>query len=241
MRKKYGKKIFFFSSAVVALSLVSCNSEKNTVLTPTTSVKNETTQTDSTSTDSTSSETKLTIGKDGKVYVEYKDENNNGIPDEIESLYAEKSTNEIFSITLGSAIAFVVNLIYLIYNINKTKKTNNSIKEMAKNSVSFVEEFKTTASETNDTTKSLVAQNKALVERLDSSEKTNEEQTKEIKALKESNEALTKGYASINEQMNTILANQALMANTKDYTKTGANATVQNNVKEALKNGKNKS
>lgn len=233
MRKKYGKKLFFFSTTAVALSLVSCNSEKNTILT-TPSAKNETTQT------ATTDETKLTIGKDGKVYVEYKDENNNGIPDELESLYAEKSTNEIFSITLGSAIAFVLNLIYLVYNITKTKKTNSSIKEMTKESVSFVEQFKTTASETNESTKALVKQNEALVERLDSSEKTNEEQTKEIKALKESNEALTKGYASINEQMNTILANQALMADTKDYTKTGANATIQKNVKEALKNGKEK-
>lgn len=233
MRKNYGKRkwILFGGTAVIALSLGACRSEKNTILTPV-GVKYE----------SSLDDTKLTIGKDGKVYVEYKDDNGNGIPDEIEDMYANKSTNEIFSVTLGSAIALIVNVIYLIYNITKTKKANavanQRITEMCSDSVKFVNEFKESAKTNAASTSEVVAQNKALISRLEASEKVNSDQTEQIKALKESNEALTKGYSDINAQMNTILANQAVMANTPDNTKYGINRIVQANTKEALRNGR---
>lgn len=232
MRKNYEKrKWILFGSAVVALSLGACSPKENPIL-KSPVAKYETTQSEG--------GTKLVVGKDGKVYVEYKDENGNGIPDDLENYYANKSTGELFSVTLGSAVALVVNIIYLIYNITKTKKTNQSIKEMCADSVKFVSDFKETATTNTENTKAVVAQNQALLQRLESSEKVNAEQTEQIKALKESNEALTKGYSDINAQMNAILANQAAMANTPENTKRGINQIVQNNTKEALINGRKK-
>lgn len=233
MRKNYGKrKWVLFGSAVVALSLGACSPKENTAVLKSPEAKYETAQGDE--------GTKLVVDKDGKVYVEYKDENGNGIPDDLENYYANKSTGELFSVTLGSAVALVVNIIYLIYNITKTKKTNQSIKEMCADSVKFVSDFKESASTNTENTKAIVAQNQALLQRLESSEKVNAEQTEQIKALKESNEELTKGYSDINAQMNAILANQAAMANTPENTKRGINQIVQSNTKEALINGRKK-
>lgn len=232
MRKKHGKtKWILFGSAVVAFSLASCSSKNDSIL------KGENTQT-AASTDEDDGGTKLVVGKDGKVYIEYKDENGNGIPDEFENLYANKSTGELFSVTLGSAVALVVNIIYLIYNMTKTKKTNQSIKDMCADSVKFVSDFKNSANQNSESTKAVLEQNRELLARIGESEKTNAEQTEQIKALKESNEALSKSYADINNQMNAILANQAAMANTPENTKAGINRIVQKNTKEALINGK---
>lgn len=111
---------------------------------------------------------------------------------------------------------------------------------MCADSVKFVSDFKESASTNTENTKAIVAQNQALLQRLESSEKVNAEQTEQIKALKESNEELTKGYSDINAQMNAILANQAAMANTPENTKRGINQIVQSNTKEALINGRKK-
>lgn len=232
MRKKYGKrKWILFGSAVVALSLASCSPTNDSIL------KGETTQTEA-STGTDDGGTKLVVDKDGKVYIEYKDENGNGIPDDLENFYGNKSTGELFSVTLGSAIALVINIIYLIYNKTQSKKTNQSIKDMCADSVKFVSDFKNSATQNSESTKAVLEQNKELLSRIAESEKTNAEQTEQIKALKESNEALSKSYADINNQMNAILANQAAMANTPENTKAGINRIVQKNTKEALINGK---
>lgn len=204
-------------------------------------------------------QSQIVVDKDGKVYVEYKDENGNGIPDELEELVGTKKLDNVMTITLTSAMNACLNIITFIYGLYKWKHLGKTIdmansdsakavSDIAVKNAQRVTEIANTATENvksfsynaETISNNVIEQQKVISElsaRLEEANRREAEQTEAIQALKQSNEDLNKGYRSVSTRLDAILANQELTADSADNVRMGISSQIHENVKGAKKYG----
>lgn len=185
----------------------------------------------------TNTETTTSTNTENTTSTLYKDENNNGIPDKLEELVASKDIDNIMGTTIAAAMNACLNVITFIYGLHKWKSLKNGVNETACEATKNVNKF---AATTSEITAKVKEQQETIDKIQDSVAKaisSEDKQTEAIQALKESNEALTKGYADISTRLDAILANQALTANTEENIRSGVADTIKSNVKGAIEYG----
>lgn len=197
-------------------------------------------------------ETQVVISKDGKIYIEYKDENGNGIPDELEATDSEEALDKLFTVSLSTLLGGVFGLINFFYSKSKIKAMKNNVEAIASGATDNVNTYSDTASKIASSVEKQATALTEVTELVNQCTAKEEEQTKKIdelveqnKALQESNEALrtsneelTKGYSSVSSRLDTILANQQIMSQSDENVANGIAKKVANNSKEAINYGK---
>ena len=267
MRHNEKKGIFFIASAGLMAGLAfgfaeASKEEVRPILTNTIRYANDNTETGNDGTSSSPDQSQLVVDKDGKVYVEYRDDNGNGIPDELEELVGTKKIDNVMTITLTSAMNACLNIITFIYGLYKWKHLSKTVDcanansatnvaniasanakqvlEIASQATESVQRFKADAQTISDSVKRQQEVVDTLQTKIEESNRNEVDQTKAIEALKESNEALTKGYSSVSARLDAILANQALTADSADNVRNGVATQIHENVKGAVNYGKSK-
>lgn len=255
MRHNEKKGIFFIASAGLMAGLAfgfaeASKEEVRPILTNTIRYANTETGNDGTSSTSPD-QSQLVVGNDGKVYVEYKDDNGNGVPDELEELVGTKKIDNVMTITLTSAMNACLNIITFIYGLYKWKHLSktvdcanansaSNVANIASQATDSVRRFKADAQTISESVKKQQEIVDTLQTKIDESNRNEVEQTKAIEGLKQSNEALNKGYSSVSARLDAILANQALTADSADNVRNGVASQIHENVKGAVNYGKSK-
>lgn len=254
MRNNAKKGLFMVGAGMfMGLLCYSCSTQNEDEPVLNTNTIREVKYADSATNDSsTTQESQIVISKDGKIYIEYKDENGNGIPDELEATDSEEALDKLFTISLSTLMGGVFGLINFFYSRNKIKTMKKNVENIATSATDSVSTYSTTASEIASNVETQSKKLLEVTELVNKCTQTENEQTKKIdelieqnKALQESNEELrksnenlTKGYASVSSRLDTILTNQTLMSQSEDNIANGTAKKVAANAKEAIDYGK---
>lgn len=251
MKHNAKTKIVFGVLSVTALGAIalgtSTHDDKNTIKDIPTVVKwantadgsdSSTVDTGSESTTTTEDGSKIVYNKeDGTIYVEYKDEDGNGVPDYIDNLIAKSDMDDMFKTIFTCAVAGASAAASLAYLFLKIRKTINEGKKQAIEANNTAKEaFRNVSTTTEAITKTNVDVS-SLTAKMSDTDRKIEELTQANKELSKTNTDLTKGYANINSMLCTILSNQELMANTEANFTNGNYKKVSDNCKGAIAYG----
>lgn len=176
----------------------------------------------------------------------YKDENNNGIPDNIEELIQSNNIDKIMGTTITACMNACLNLITFIYGLYRWKQLSKNVNTTSSDATKNVMKW---SNITDDLGSRITAQQsniELLQSKIEEATKSENEQTKAIQELKQmnedlikSNQELTKGYSSVSTRLDTILQNQALTASTStEAIKSGTSAQIMKNTEGAINYGK---
>lgn len=183
----------------------------------------------------------------------FTDSNKNGIPDEIEDYYDSHIRDQyVFGISLGSVICGALYLFTLIYKWQKDKKfdkaTLNKISDLwdaQKATVESSKQYQSIIQDITDKYNKLDAQYQLMVRKFteqcaqisaDLEKKMAENDEKNRQTLEKVTKSID-SYSKVNDKVNVVLENQALMVKNAEYTKSGVNEQVSAKVKEATEDG----
>lgn len=176
----------------------------------------------------------------------YADANGNGIPDKIEELIESNDVNNIIGTTITACMNACLNIITFIYGLYKWKTLKKGVKETSAEATASVMKWSDTASAIGERLTSQQTNIETLQKKIEEATTSEDAQTKAIEELKarneeliKSNEELTKGYSSVSARLDTILANQKLVAeNDKTSIANGVASKISANTQEAINYGR---